>query len=208
MHIVDGSPLAIIGIFVSILRERFSEANSPRKDTWIWNDDPNLSTITIESALEDNSTLRDKHPAIFVDKDQSTYGRVVIGDRAHHQLRNSQDVQWTLSTVPLIIECVATRKGESAVLGDIVQWTLHAASDVIQKTFAFHDMTPITLGRTSPYEMDSECWNTPISFTVQYNVVWTYVPIKPLLQQIAYRIQAAETTAADYFTEIVIRHKP
>jgi hypothetical protein len=206
-YIVDGSPLAIIGMYVSILRERFSEADSPRRDTWVWQDDPTASTITIESALEDNSTLRNKQPAIFVDKDQSIYGKSVVGDRAHHQMRNSQDVQWALSTVPVIIECVATRRGESAILGDIVQWTLHAASDVIQKTFGLHDMSPPTLGRTIPYEMDSECWNTPINFQVQYNVVWTYVPIKPLLQQIAVRIEAAGTTANDYFTEVVMQRK-
>jgi hypothetical protein len=206
-YIVDGSPLAIIGIFVEVLRERFSEENSPRPDTWLWDDDTNLSTITIESALEDNSTIRNKQPALFVDKDQSVYGRSVIGDRAVHQFRNSQEIQWSLATVPVMVECVAARRGESAVLGDIVQWTLHCASDVIQKSFGLHDMTAPTLGRTMPFELDTECWSTPINFQVQYNVVWTYVPIKPLLQHIAARIEASGATASDYFTEVVLHRR-
>lgn len=205
--IVDGSPLAIIGIFVSVLRERFSGTNCPNRDQWEWLEDIEQSKIVIESAFEDNVTVRNKQPSIYVDKDQSAYGKVVVGDRAGHDFHTQGDVQWTLSTVPLIIECVASRKGESAILADIVQWTLHCASDLIQKTFGLHDMSPPVLGRTVPYQMDNEVWNTQVTFHVQYNVVWVYVPIRPLLQSIEARIQAANVSANDYFTEVVLHRR-
>jgi len=205
--IVDGSPLAIIGIFVAVLRERFTGVDCPDRDAWEWLPDIEQSKIVIESAFEDNVTVRNKQPSIYVDKDQSAYGKVVIGDRVAHDFRNQGDVQWTLSTVPVIIECVGSRRGESAVLADIVQWTLHASSDLIQKTFGLHDMTPPVLGRTVPYAMDAEVWNTQVSFQVQYNVAWVYLPIRPLLQSIEARIEAAGVSATDYFTEVVLHRR-
>ena len=205
--IVDGSPLAIIGIFVTVLRERFSGENCPDKDHWLWLPDIEQSMIVIESAFEDNTIVRDKHPNIYVDKDQSAYGKVVIGDRAAHDFHTQGDVQWTLSTVPIIIECVAARKGESAVIADIVQWSLHCSSDLIQKAFGLHDMSPLVLGRTVPYQMDNEVWNTPVTFQVQYNVAWAYVPVRPLLQSIQARIEAAGVSANDYFTEVVLHRR-
>jgi hypothetical protein len=201
--IVDGSPLAIIGIFVAVLRERFTPGNGPTD--YEWYDDQNKATVIIESAFEDSNTERGKKAAIFVDKDQSVYGKLIIGDRAGHTIKDGKDFQWTLSTVPILLDCVAGRKGESAILGDIVQWSLHASSDAIQSTFALHDMTPPTLGRTVPYEADKESWSTPVSFQVQYNVRWTTVPIAPLLQEIAVRIQQAGLTPADYFVDLVTR---
>lgn len=204
--IVDGSPLAIIGIFVAVLRERFAPGNG--LDDYPWYEDQNKASILIESAFEDANTSRGSKPAIFVDKDQSVYGKLILGDRAGHTFKNAKDYQWTLSTVPIVIDCVAGRRGESAILGDIVHWSLHASSDAIQGAFALHDMTPPTLGRTVPYEADKESWSTPVSFQVQYNVRWTTVPIAPLLQEIATKIQRAGVTPADYFVDLVTRETP
>jgi hypothetical protein len=197
--IVVGSPLAVVGIFVEVLRERFTEGNGPTD--WPWKPNLNETSIVIESGFASPpNTERGKKPAIFVDKDESVYGKVIIGDRAGMVWRNMADYQWTLATVPVLIECVAAQKGTSAIIGDVVQWTLHCASDPIQAAFSFHDMSPPTLGRTVPYEADKECWLTPVSFQVQYPVRWSIVPIRPLLQEIRLRINNADANA--HFVEI------
>ncbi|MBU1891245.1 hypothetical protein KJ782_07245 [Patescibacteria group bacterium] len=192
-RVVVGSPLAIIGIFVEILRARFAAGNGPTD--WVWNANLNETAIVIESGFAEGNTERAKKPAIFVDKDESVYGKVVIGDRAGIIWSDMSDYQWTLSTVPVIVECVASKRGESAIIGDVVQWTLHCASDPIQAFYAFHDMTPPTLGRTTPYEADREAWVTPVSFQVQYPVRWRITPIRTLLQEVQLRVQDADATA-------------
>jgi hypothetical protein len=200
-EIVVGSPLAVVGIFVETLRARFTAGNGP--SDWVWDANLNETGIVIESGFASpGNTERGKKPAIFVDKDESVYGKVVIGDRAGMNLKNMADYQWTLSTVPIIIECVASQKGTSAVIGDIVQWTLHCASDPIQAAFSFHDMTPPTLGRTVPYEADTEAWLTPVSFQVQYNVRWSITPIGPLMQEIRTRLRHANSDATTYLVEV------
>ena len=200
--VVDGSPLALIGMFLVFFRERFTSGNGPPEFTWT--DDPNQTKLIIESGFEDPN-IRNKKPAIFVDKDESIYAKLVIGDRIAHRFRDTKDYQWCISTVPLIVDCVATRKGESAILGDIAQWSLYASSDAIQKTFGLHDLTTPRLGRTIPWEADREAWTTPISFQVQYNVMWSNVPITPLLQEIALRITQSGKSSTEYFLEMVSR---
>jgi hypothetical protein len=199
--IVVGSPLAIVGLFVEILRARFTTPNGP--PDWPWDANLNNTSIVIESGFASpGNTERGKKPAIFVDKDESVYAKIVLGDRVGINWTNMADYQWTLSTVPVLIECVAAQKGTSAIIGDIVQWTIHCASDPIQGAYSFHDMTPPTLGRTVPYEADKESWVTPVSFQVQYNVRWSITPVAPLLQEIRAHIRAAGTDATTYFIEV------
>lgn len=197
-RVAVGSPLAIIGIFVEVLRERFRPGNGP--PDWPWYANLNETKVVIESAFAEGNTERGKKPAIFVDKDESAYGKVIIGDRAGIVWADMSDYQWTLSTVPVLIECVASRRGESAIIGDIVHWTLHCASDPIQATYSFHDMSPPTLGRTVPYEADKESWTTPVSFHVQYPVRWRVTPIRNLIQEV--RLHLSNADANQHYLEI------
>jgi hypothetical protein len=197
-RVAVGSPLAIIGIFVEVLRERFRPGNGP--PDWPWDANLNETKIVIESAFAEGNTERGKKPAIFVDKDESAYGKVIIGDRVGIVWTDMTDFQWTLSTVPVLIECVASRRGESAIIGDIVHWTLHCASDPIQATYSLHDMSPPTLGRTVPYEADKESWTTPVSFHIQYPVRWRVTPIRNLIQEVRLRLRNAN--ANQHYVEI------
>jgi len=201
--VLDGSPLAMVGMFVEVLRERYSPGNGPER--YPWDADVNKTKIVIAASFEEEgNTPREKQPAIWVDKDESSYSKIMIGDRVGHEQRTGKDYQSCLATVPLTITCIAGRRSESAFIGDVTQWSLHASSDVIQATFALHDMTPPTLSRTMPYDSKPNSWATTISFQVQYNVSWTYVPIAPLLQNIALRVQASGETPSDYFLERVL----
>lgn len=199
--IVVGSPLAVVGIFVEVLRARFSNGNGPTD--WVWNANLNETGIVIESGFASPpNTERGLKPAIFVDKDESVYGKVILGDRAGMNFKNMADYQWTLATVPILIECVAANKGTSAIIGDVVHWTLQCASDPIQAMFSFHDMTPPTLGRTVPYEADKEAWVSPVSFQVQFPVRWSITPIRALLQEVRTRLQLTSSDTNTYLVEL------
>lgn len=191
--------MAIVGLFVEILRNRFKEGNGP--SDWTWTNNANTTNIFIEASFAEGNTKRDVKPAIFVDKDVTVYDKIVLGDRAGIVWKDMSDYQWTLSNVPVIIECVSNKRGESAILGDIVQWTLHSASDAIQAIYALHDMTPPRLGRTVPYEADKEAWSSSVSFTVVHPVRWRTTPIRTMLQEMRLNIQNSD--AEEHFIDIV-----
>ena len=196
-----GSGLAIIGVFAETIRARFRQPNP-----WLYNDDIKATKIAIESAFNEDKAHRNYRPAIFVDHDGLTLGRTVIGDRAGQNLMSGLQGFWALDTVPILIECVASKSGESASIGDITRTFLHASSDLIQAAFGFHEMTPVVLGRTQPFARDKDQWVTPVTFSVQYPFRWTNKPSGPLIQEIVMRAQKFGSPTE--FFELIALAKP
>lgn len=201
-NVMPGSPLAVIGLFVELIRKRF-EADQGL--TWVYNPDIKKTKIAIESGFVENTEHRNFRPAIFVDKEDSTIGRTALGDRAGLDQRTTLDVFWGLMSIPITIECVAAKRGESTIIGDIVQFYLHASSDLIQSKFKLHEMTPVTLGKTVPMESDNTAWVTPVTFTIQVPVRWTQEPVQAILRQIELNLQkSGAESATEYFEKIVL----
>ena len=121
VSIRPGSRLAVIGVFVEIIRRRFAACESGGEFQWLWSPDINATKLAVESAFNEDKTHRNFRPAVFVDADDQTMGRVVLGDRAGQNYKTGLEGFWNLQTVPILIECVAGgKKGESAALGDVV----------------------------------------------------------------------------------------
>lgn len=200
-----GSGLAVIGMFVEVIRKRFPpEAGLP----WVWYSDIKegaTAAIAIESAYNEDAEQRNFRAAIYVDRDEQTVGRTVIGDFAGQHIPSNLRAFWALETVPILVECVAAKKAESAIIADIVGIYLHASSDLIQSKFGLHEMTPVVRGRTQPFPRDKTQWITPISFSTQYNLRWSNKRTAPLLQQIVTEISASDfEDATAYFESIAI----
>lgn len=200
-----GSRMAILGVFVEVTRKRFSEAVVGNGFPWPWNPDIKKTKIAIESAFNEDTAHRNFKPGIFIDIDDQVHGRVVLGDRVTQNLRTGTVAFWDLATVPILIECVAAKRAESATVGDLTGTFLHASSDLIQAKFGFHDMTPVTISRTQPFSKDKDTWVTSVTFTVQHVMRWTNKPTAPLLQEIL--IEATGSDADNptaFFEEIAL----
>ena len=203
VNIRPGSAMAVIGLFVEVIRRRFTpESALP----WAWHDnikDGGDRGIAIESAFNEDKDHRNYRAAIYVDRDEQIIGRTVLGDMAGQHIPSGLKAFWALESVPILIECVAAKKAESAILADLVGLYLHASSDLIQAKFGLHDMTPLTMGRTQPFPRDKNQWITPLSFTVQFNLRWTNTPTVPLLRQIEASIITSGAGSATAFFESI-----
>jgi len=205
VNIRPGSAMAIVGLFVEVIRRRFTQESTL---PWAWHDDIQSGGdhgIAIESAFNEDKDHRNYRAAIYVDRDELIIGRTVLGDLAGQHIPSGLRAFWALESVPLLIECVAAKKAESAVLADLVGIYLHASSKLIQAKFGLHDMTPLTMGRTQPFPRDKTQWVTPISFTVQFNLRWTNAPTAPLLRQIELSLMTSGfESATAYFEGIAV----
>jgi hypothetical protein len=202
VNVRPGSSMAVIGVFLEVIRRRFTaESGLP----WVWHRDIKQGTIAIESAFNEDKDHANFRPAIFVDRDEMIVGRTVIGDTAGQNLRTGLKAFWALISVPILLECVATKKGESATIADLTGIFLHASSDLIQSAFGLHEMTPPSVSRTQPFPRDKDQWVTSISFSVQYGVRWTNVPTAPLLQQIVTEVaRSGYDSATTYFEYLAL----
>ena len=201
LKIAAGSPLAIQGVFLEIIRERF------RPDDGIgivWRSDITTTDVVIETSYNEETESRSQTPAVYVTRLQTVPAKLAVGDRAGVRLRDHLEGFGALATVAMMVECVSNDEGESAILGDIVQYMLLASQDVIQREFGFYDMTHPTLSQTSVYSRDVNKWSTNVEFSVQFWIRWSQVPIAPLLQQITQRVTANGQDAAGFFTDVTL----
>lgn len=202
-----GSKLAVLGVFVEVIRARFARGVVEESFPWRWLPDIKQTKLAIESAFNEDQEHRNKRPAVFVDCDDQTMGRVVLGDRVGLNYKTGMDGFWGLQSVPILIECVASKRAESATLADLVGVFLHASSDLIQAKFGFHDMTPVTIGRTQPTGRDKNEWISGVTFTVQYPMRWTNTLTGPLLNEIEARIIRSSADSATAFFEDIVLNK-
>jgi hypothetical protein len=205
LSIRPGSKLAVLGVFVEVIRRRFMSSTVGEDFQWRWDADIKTTRLAVESAFNEDKTHRNFRPAVYVDCDDQTMGRVVLGDRVGQNLKTGLEGFWNLQSVPILIECVAGKRAESAVLGDTVGVFLQASSDLIQGKFGFHDMTPITVGRTQPASRDKDQWVTAVTFVAQFPQRWTNAPTAPLLRAIAVEIaRSGAVSATEYFEAIAL----
>lgn len=192
-RIAAGSPLAIQGIFLEILRERFKERSGL---DWTWRPDITATDILIETNFNIETESRNTVPALYIARNTSAPEKMVVGDRAGVRLTDHLEGFGALMHVDLNIDCVAADEGTSTILGDVVQFTLLASQDVIQREFGFYDFQHPVLGPTTPFEKDKTKWTTAVSFRVSFWIRWSQVPVAPLLQQVATRIisKGSDTT--------------
>lgn len=198
LKVAAGSALALQGIFLEILRERFQE-NAGLE--WYWNSDPTLTKILIETNLNEELETRNQVPALYVSRLQTTPSKIAVGDRAEVNLPDHKEYFKALMRVDMQVDCVSNDEGESTVLGDIVQFMLLASQDVIQNAFGLHDFTHPVLGQTVPSTADQTKWVSSVNFSIEFWIHWTQVPIAPLLTQLAQRITI---DGADTFTKTVL----
>jgi len=197
MLIAAGSSLAIQGIFLEVLRERFS-VNS--KLNWCWTNDV-ATTILIESGYNEEVESRNAVPAIYVTRLQSTPSKEVLGDRFGVRLPDHKESFKALMRTEMALECVSNDEGESSIIGDIVQFTILASQDILEREFGFYSFQHPVLSQTTPYLRDQTKWSTTVNFAVEFWIHWSQVPIAPLLQQLSSVVALKGT---DYFKETVL----
>jgi hypothetical protein len=198
LRIAAGSPLAIQGIFLEVLRERFAKNAGLQ---WTWDEDPTHTGILIETGYNEETESRSEIPALYVTRLETRPEKIAIGDRKGVHLPDHHEAFTALMNVTLVVECVSNNEGESSILGDLVQFTLLASQDVIQREFGLHNFEHPILGQTTPYSRDKTKWASPVSFSIQFHVHWAQVPIAPLIQQFNQRISAGST---DLFRQSVL----
>jgi hypothetical protein len=203
-----GSKLAVIGVFVEIIRRRFARETAGVDFPWSWDPSPNTTRIEIESAFNEENPAKNKRPAIYVDADDQVNSRTVLGDFVGRRNVDGITGFWHLETIPILIECVAAKRLESAIIGDLVSVFLLASNRLIQGKFGFHDMTPTTVGRTQPYPRDKPTFVTPVTFTVQNDVRYTNTPTGPLLEKLEADIATSgAASATEFFETISLRRR-
>jgi hypothetical protein len=199
------SPLALIGAFIYIVRERFQPNNNTR---YTWLDNKSATSVLIEASYEKNDEVRDARPAIYTDKGQTVYQQRAISNRDQWspslQTRRLEQFYMEVET-DIKIDVVAATKGESVTLADIVQQHITCSQRIIETFFTLRRISPSILGRTEPFLKDQTLWNSPLEFRVNTEFRWATLPVAPVMREIFVNTTAEINEQEDFFRQVYIQ---
>lgn len=193
-YVLVKSSLDIMGVYLTVLRERFSTTHTDFP--WAWSAQDPQTKIWIEAGAGDETRKNDARPAIYVDRSPFVFPKVVIGDFVGMNLKTGYKAFYATGTGQINIDCVSKNRGESALLGDLVQGFMLMSSDEILAAHSIRDCTPITLGSTEPWEKDNRLFATRVTSEVCFDVKWATHPETRKMQRI--RVDVGGNGIPDY----------
>ena len=175
-YVKPKSSMDIIGMYILLLRDRFTPSNTEERFPWIWDEDDKKTRVVIEAGGSEFEDSTDTRPGIFVDRGAIVFPQVALGNRAAHDLATGVDLFYTTGSGQVSIDCVSRSRGESSILGDIVAHHLLMSSDILVKHYNLRKVTPVTLAPTQSWDKDNKCYITRVSSEFSYDLAWATTP--------------------------------
>ena len=195
-----GSPLAVIGLWVAALRNRFNY-NTAEPLPWVWSADLKPSDtesgqplpdeprkLQIESAYVVEKSVRNYRPSIYVDRGAASCQKIMIDNRAGTRRDQYINAYHCLVHMPVVFTCESESAGESSVIADTAWFFVLATRDLFRQSFGFHDISEPVLGPTQQVNEDKTVWSTDVQFTVQFDARWLTRPMAPFIADISIQV--------------------
>jgi hypothetical protein len=179
--VFQNSPLNLLAKFTAYLQARFSDDRLP----WCFNQNEGDTGLFVYAEFGVPKNVTNPAPAIIVGRGTTVHNRVVVADRdqnSYTELIKGGTNSYTTAEMDVRITCLGHNYGESATLGDLCQCAVSMSRRPLTQAFTLRDISPVTLGRTVPYERDSEKWSTNVDFRVYYEQRWFVMQAAPVLQ--------------------------
>lgn len=208
--VFPGSPKALIGVMVDVLRLRFEGENALNLG-YVWRPDPQPelteentdsapTRILIEPQYLQDPDARDSLPALYVARGETPLTQVVVGNRMRHDIPTSAGEFMVHGTTPMSVMCVASKSGESETLADTVAFYLAASAPTLRATFGFQDFSLPNIGAAQVYRRSPsniEEWVTTVTFQLKCKYIWREMPIAPRLQSIVMKMELQNRRVLD-----------
>jgi len=217
VDVCPGTPLALVGLWVTALRYRFNR-NPAEPLPWVWDPDLRPSDIEdgqpvpegeprkllIEAAFNVEKSTRNYRPAIYVDRGPVTADKVVLDNLAGHKAQTSFNAYFCQANIPITFYCESENAAESCLIADTAWFFVLATRDIFRKDFGLYDIREPAMSETRPLDEDKQVWQTTVSFTVTLETRWSTVPVAPLLRDLVVKIGLTGDPNL-YYHQVVLR---
>lgn len=204
------SPLALVGVFLCILRERFDVSQGLewdyRGDSSILaaaDDERNSSEIHIEAGKNIDTEDYGRRPAIYINRGPISISQPAIGDLLDSNPKIAKKIFYAIAQTNFTFSIEAELPAEAENIADIVLSTLLMGSDIIEATFQFRKLGPFALSSRGTMRQDTEIHQINVNMGLSYDMRWTTLDIGPLMKEVIVKARdSSYTDNNDFFTEI------
>jgi hypothetical protein len=216
VDVCPGTPLALVGLWVTALRYRFNR-NPGEPLPWVWDENLRPSDtedgqplpgeprkLLIEAAFNVEKSTRNYRPAIYVDRGAVSADKVITDNLAGRYIPTGLNAYFCHANVPVIFYCESENAAESCLIADTAWFYVLATRDIFRKDFGLYDIREPVMSETRPIDEDKEVWQTTVQFNVTLEMRWTVQPIAPLLREISVKIGLTGDPNL-YYHQVVLR---
>jgi hypothetical protein len=215
--VFPGSSLAVLGLWIYILRARFAP-DTYHVLPWIWAEDlraeddqdgdplPDGSPrkIQIESAYNTEKQPRDYYPSVYVGRSGGaiTVQQTAVGDYVGEHRPTKYQAYHAFAGMPLTFECEAETSGEAQTIGDILWSFVLCTRQICREEFGFQAISHPVLSDVEPFERSKSLWRVSVQFQVSFDMRWTTLPHDPVLRDVSATLRGRKN-AEGYLTSLV-----
>ena len=217
--VFPGSSLAVIGLWIYVLRARFAP-DPAHPLPWVWEEDlraeddqdgdppPDGSPrkVQIESAYNVEKQARNYYPSVYVGRGGGpiTAEPSSVGDLVGKHRPTEYQAYHAFAGMPITLECEAENAGEANTIGDILWSFVLCNRQICREEFGFQEITHPILGDAKSTERDKEIWVVPVQFKVTFDMRWTTIPHQPVLRDMGVVLRGREN-AEGYLTSLALK---
>jgi len=200
------SPLALTGVFLDVLRSRFSPSQGLPWAYQFGDQYRDGNTISIEAGGSRHTEDESRRPCIYVVRNPVRFNQVAIGNRESDVRHRASEYFYSIGDTSFTFAIESEETGESEQIADVVVSTLMMGSREIERAFVLRKLGPFAISAVVKSRQDSEIYQTNIQMGLSYDVKWASFPIAPVLREVLVKAQSSTYTNSDqHFIEIYQR---
>lgn len=170
-------PHIVTGVLVQICRAIFSDPETieePNLKRYLWNPDPKLSRIQIESIYRYKTEDVQERPAVIVKRGNWVIEKLAIGDAYNAPLETGfeENSHIVVGKGTHTMFCLGTTGLEAELVGTEVYQALLGFLAVIRKQFCFAEFRVQQIGEIGRFEESSVHFAVPITVTYKFFIRW------------------------------------
>ena len=217
--VFPGSPLAVIGLMIAVIRARFAP-DEAYPLPWIWTEnhrpeddedgDPlpegSPRKLAVESAYNTEKSMRDYFPAVYIGRNGGpmTASATGTGDFVGEKKQVQFKAYHCYADMPITMECESENFGESSAIAELIWAYILTCRQILRQDFGFQTVTYPVLGDTLPTDRSKDIWVTSVQFQVSFDVRWATIPHAPVLRDLGVTLRG-RGGAEGYLTSLALR---
>lgn len=193
-----------IGLTV-LLRERFAEGqgtvwkSQARRETG-WVPDQSNASLYVMNAYDEEPEMDNLFPRIVIQHGQTQYMEYILGNETTEnssRLRRGFKVHSIMGETAFGLDVVALNRGECAILAELAAFSIMACSDILKRMIKVRKVKPPSMSAPAPMigPGSARAWRSQIAFSLEFETVWSTVPIAPELKAVELNAELGDKMA-------------
>lgn len=178
------SGLRLIGVFVDLLKQRFSEDHAL---PWVYRDHAQTASILITTQGDPVTETASAATRVVIRRGTFGYSPLSIGDMDNRSvpaaLSPGVEVVTYATQMTLSIDVIDQNLGAAEVVADIIAASIMGPRQALTRRLKLMALGPVVIQPGQRYEEDAAKWMVSVQFPLQQETTFVVQPLDTLMKE-------------------------